>query len=137
MVFKRIKKLIRRSFLPYLADLGRVSFIVLIIVILIGAAVEIVHPGMVFNLLAPQILVGLLILTAGLSLLMPTAPHSIWGRLVFMVIGLVIAISIWRSIGDYFQSTGNDRVPLTVAAVGVTVIIFAAATRIGHRTIEK
>ena len=140
-MFRRIRqalgKIIRRFILPYLADLGRVSFVVLTIVILVGAAVETVRPGMVFNLLAPQVLVGLLLLAGGLSLLVPAGPRSIWGQLFFAMVGLAVAGGIWWSVGDYLQPTGNDRIPLTVAAVGVTVLIFASAMRTGRRTVKK
>ena len=137
MAFKRIRKVVYRSVLPYLADIGRVGLTVLTIVILSGAAVETVRPGMVFNLMAPQALVGLLILAGGLSLLVPAAPYSIRRRLAFAAVGLVAAGGIWRLVWDYLQSTGSDRTPLTVAAVGMTVLVFAAALRTGRRTVKK
>jgi len=118
-----------RMTLPYLADLGTVGFIAVASVIVIGAAAELVSPGLVFNLIAPQGLVVALMAAGALSLLAERGGRGIKERLSYAAIALLLSAGAASSAWRYFEALPTDRGIVTLAAGGTAIMIFLAAAR--------
>jgi hypothetical protein len=115
--------------LPYLADLGTVGFVATASVAVIGAAAELVSPGLVFNLVSPQGLVAVLIVTGALSLLSEKAERGIRARLVYAAVALVVTGAVSYVAWRYFSVMPDDRAVMTISAGGSTILVFMAAAR--------
>jgi len=115
--------------LPYLAELGTVGFVAAAAVTAIGAAAELVSPGLVFNLVAPQGLVAAMILAGALSLLSEKPGRGVRSTLVYAAVALAVSAGVTFVAWRYFEALPDDRVIMTVAAGAVPMLVFIAASR--------
>lgn len=115
--------------LPYLAELGTVGFVAAAAVTAIGAAAELVSPGLVFNLVAPQGLVAAMILAGALSLLSEKPERGVRSTLVYAAVALAVSAGVTFVAWRYFEALPDDRVIMTVAAGAVPMLVFIAASR--------
>lgn len=116
--------------MPYLAESGTVGFVAAAAVTALGAAGELVSPGLVFNLVAPQGLVAAMIVTGALSLL-SEKPRRTWRTaLTFGAVALTVTVCVTLVTWRYFEALPGDRVIVTVAAGISALLVFIAAARL-------
>ncbi|MEA3248758.1 MAG: hypothetical protein U9Q03_00170 [Patescibacteria group bacterium] len=119
--------------LPYVAELGMVGFIATASVAAIGVASELVSPGLVFNLVAPQGIAAVMVLAGALSLLSERSRRGLTESLLYAVISLAISASVTFAAWRYFEALPFDRGIITVAAGGTAILVFIAAFRAARR----
>lgn len=120
---------ITEKILPYLAELGIVGFMATASVIVIGMAAELVSPGLVFNLVAPQGLVAAMIAAGALSLLSERQGRGIRARLSYAAVALAVSVAVTLVAWRYFEALPGDRGIITVAVGGSAILLFLAAAR--------
>jgi len=113
-----------REYLLYIADLGRVGFVVVFILVTCGAAAETIYPGLFFNHISPQRLVIALVIFGAMSMLGQEQKRSVLRLVMFALVGSAITALVVLLAWDYFVQL-NERLMLTVAvgaAAGLIVI---------------
>lgn len=120
---------ITEKVLPYLSELGTVGFMATASVTVIGLAAELVSPGLVFNLVAPQGLVAAMIAAGALSLLSERPGRGIRARLSYAAAALAVSVAVTFVAWRYFEALPGDRTIMTVAAGATAILVFLAAER--------
>jgi hypothetical protein len=125
---------ILEDLLPYAAEFGTVGFVATACVIAMGAAGELVSPGLVFNLVAPQGLVAVLLIMGALSLLAEKPRRSLKSSFQFAAVAGVVIAAVAMVAWNYFESMESDRMIVAAAAIGTAVLVFTAAARSSRNT---
>ncbi len=128
-----------REFFVYIADLGRVGFVVAFILVTCGAAAETIYPGLFFNHISPQRLVVALVIFGAMSMLGPVYERSAWRLILFALAGCAIATLVVLFAQAYFAQL-DEHLMLTIAmGVAAALVVVGSIHSVvgGPRPVKK